>query len=222
MSDAPNSTRLHSNEIDKLAVAMCGVQAEIGPATQGSVNPFYKSKYADLGEVWSACRDALAKHQVAIIQSAEVYEGKNYLATILLHSSGQWIKGLFELCPGPKADAQSLGSAITYMRRYSLAAMVGVVSDDDDGNAASGRKAKTATKKVAPQPSKPSDNGNIHTAAQADFLNKLMKSSVFSEDERSANEDFLSQGPPKDKVSSTIKEIQALIIKREAAKTGAR
>lgn len=127
---------LQSDDITKIAAAMVSVQAEIGPAIKGKANPFFKSKYADLSEVWDACRDALQSNEIAVIQGARVVDGKACMETKLVHTSGQWFSSLWEMMPA-KADPQSMGSAITYMRRYSLSAMVGILAEDDDGNAAS-------------------------------------------------------------------------------------
>lgn len=121
---------MHSEQIDKLAAALVKVQASIKPAMKSSANPFFKSKYADLGEVWSACREALTANGIAVVQGG----GGDGLMTMLLHQSGQWVAGSFPLSP-VKPDPQAIGSAITYLRRYSLAAMVGVVTEDEDDDA---------------------------------------------------------------------------------------
>ena len=132
----------HSEKIDQIAAALVKAQGEIVPATKESENPFFKSKYADLGSVWRACSTALHSNGIAVIQGAEpgagenMKDARNFLSCTLLHSSGQWIKGVFPLVSGKPLDPQSMGAAITYMRRYSLAAMVGITQEDDDGNSA--------------------------------------------------------------------------------------
>jgi hypothetical protein len=100
-------------------------------AVKDSANPFFKSKYADLASIWDACREPLSKNELAIIQIPQC----DGIETILAHSSGEWIKGFLKISPA-KQDAQSIGSALTYARRYALAAMVGIAPEDDDGNAA--------------------------------------------------------------------------------------
>lgn len=120
----------------RLALALSAAQGEITPALKSSVNPHFKSKFADLSEVWEACRAALSKHKIAVVQCPQ-FEGNNaWLETTLIHESGESIMSRFPLLNG-KGDMQGFGSALTYARRYSLAAMVGVTSEDDDGNAAS-------------------------------------------------------------------------------------
>ena len=127
---------LQSDEINEIAAAMVEVQNQIGPAAKGKTNPFFKSSYATLGDVWEACRGALHANGIAVIQGSRVVGGKACMETKLIHTSGQWLSSLWEMMPA-KEDPQSMGSAITYMRRYSLSARVGILAADDDGNAAS-------------------------------------------------------------------------------------
>lgn len=125
-----------SDQINELASALSKAQGEMAPAIKDSSNPFFKSKYADLSSIWNACRDALSKNGLSIIQTVDMKEGQYVLITTLAHSSGQWISSIFPIL-NDKGNAQGLGSAITYMRRYALSAIVGVTCDeDDDGNAA--------------------------------------------------------------------------------------
>lgn len=121
----------------ELATAMAKAQAEIKAALKDSKNPHFKSSYADLTSVWDACRNALTKNGLSVIQIPN-FEGEEvWLETRLLHASGESISGRYPLRPQQQTP-QGYGSALTYARRYSLAAMVGVVADeDDDGNAAS-------------------------------------------------------------------------------------
>lgn len=128
-----------SENIGTLAKALAKAQGAIKPAAKGAENPFFKSSYADLPAIVKACKDELAKNDIAVIQSTK-YEGETlFLETILAHSSNEWVSGTYPIKP-VKADPQGMGSAITYARRYALAAMVGVVAEDedDDANAASG------------------------------------------------------------------------------------
>ena len=122
--------------VDKLAAALVKAQREMKGAKKDSENSFFKSKYADLGSVWEACHEALSANGIAVVQSPAFRDGHFFLTTTLLHSSGQTISGDYLIKP-VKDDPQAYGSAYTYARRYSLAAMVGVISEDDDGNAAS-------------------------------------------------------------------------------------
>lgn len=122
--------------IGKLALALSKAQAAMKGAVKDSENPHFKSKYADLASVWDACREALTKNELSVIQLTSGGPETVTVTTILAHSSGESVSTALTIRP-MKADAQGLGSAISYGRRYSLAAMVGVAPEDDDGNAAS-------------------------------------------------------------------------------------
>ncbi len=124
-----------SESISDLAAALSKAQGQIKGAVKDSANPFFKSKYADLSSVWEACRDALSSNELSIVQSPETAQNGITIETMLCHSSGQWITSSYVM-PVSKVDAQAVGSAITYARRYALAAMVGVAPEDDDGNSA--------------------------------------------------------------------------------------
>jgi hypothetical protein len=137
-----------SDSIKELATALSKVQGELTYAKKDSANPFFKSRYADLESVWDACRDLLARNGLSIIQMpGNYFEGRMWLITRLCHNSGEWIEQEMSV-PVQKADAQGAGSALTYMRRYALAAFIGVVQADDDGNAAS-QTTKPTLKSVA-------------------------------------------------------------------------
>ena len=145
---------MQSPEIGKLAEALAKAQAEMEPATKDAANPFFKSQYASLASCWQACRGPLTKHGLAIIQTTEPDNGNVTVISILTHSSGQWIKGKLSVKP-PKTDSQALGSCLSYLRRYSLSALVGLSTQDDDAESTMSRqntvKEKTTTKKAAPK-----------------------------------------------------------------------
>ena len=125
-----------SDSIKEIAAALSRAQAVMAGAKRDSTNPAYRSKYADLASVWEACREALTKNGIAVVQMTRVSNDDEVIVeTRLLHSSGEWIEGELSV-PVTKADAHGYGSALTYARRYSLAAAVGVAPEDDDGQAA--------------------------------------------------------------------------------------
>jgi hypothetical protein len=138
-----------SESIANLAKALSIVQGKLTYAVKDSANPFFKSKYADLESVWDACRSLLAENNLCVMQfpGEYLFEGTMCLTTIIAHSSGEWI-GQEMSVPVTKPDAQGAGSALTYMRRYALAAVVGVVQADDDGNAASSPKPVVKAKEI--------------------------------------------------------------------------
>lgn len=127
-----------SEQINELAAALSKAQAKIVGAEKSSANPFFKSKYADLASVWDACRKQLSENGLSVIQTNGNSEDRVTVTTLLVHSSGQWVRGTCSAKPA-KDDAQGIGSVITYLRRYGLAAIAGVAPEDDDGNAASAK-----------------------------------------------------------------------------------
>lgn len=123
----------HSDTVGKLAEALVSVQSKLKPLRRNADNPFFKSSYTDLATLSETVLPLLAAEGIALVQGGD---GQS-LDTILLHTSGEWIRTSL---PMPsESNPQKLGSSITYFRRYALAAIVGAVSEgeDDDGNAAS-------------------------------------------------------------------------------------
>lgn len=133
-----------SEQLDQIAAALAKAQGVMGGALKDSANPFFKSKYADLESVWQACRKALSENGLAVIQTTSASDGGVAITTMLIHASGQWVRDTLPLHP-KDSSPQGIGSAITYGRRYALAAMVGVYQTDDDGEAAHGRGNSTET-----------------------------------------------------------------------------
>ena len=125
-----------SESIKNLALALNKAQAEMGAASKGKDNPFFKSKYADLAEVVKAVKEPFANNGLSYTQFPIENGGRIGVETILMHSSGEYITNSFTVNLS-KQDAQGAGSAITYCRRYALQAIAGIPSEDDDGNAAS-------------------------------------------------------------------------------------
>jgi len=123
----------HSNAA--LFAALALAQAEVENATKGSVNPHFKSRYADLAEVLNTVRPVFAKHGIAIIQSTGFSDGLVSVTTALVHKEGGYVTSVASCTPA-KVDAQGVGAATTYLRRYSLAAATGVAQEDDDGQSA--------------------------------------------------------------------------------------
>lgn len=129
---------LHSEQINEIAAALAKAQGAIEGASKDKVNPAFRSKYADLASVWDAAREPLSSNGLSVVQIPNNTPDGLDLVTMLMHSSGQWISSRYPIRP-VKNDPQGIGSAITYGRRYSLMALVGIAPEDDDGNAASGR-----------------------------------------------------------------------------------
>lgn len=124
-----------SESINELAAALSKAQSEMDKASKGKENPFFKSLYSRLSDVQDACMPALTKNGLSVSQLPCMVGENVGLETILMHSSGQWISSIACIKP-VKNDPQSIGSALSYARRYALSAIAGVSQDDDDANAA--------------------------------------------------------------------------------------
>ena len=129
-----------SETITKIADALVKAQSAMKPAIKDSRNPHFNSRYADLASVWDAIREPLTSNGLSVIQMVGSNElEKTTLTTRVTHVSGEWMESTWQI-PVGKQDPQGLGSAISYARRYALASAIGVVQDDDDGNAAMPRQ----------------------------------------------------------------------------------
>ena len=142
-------TPYQSESITELAKALLNVQRTVQPIAKDAENPFTKSWYASLNSVMDACKSALIENGVWLCQYPVPVEPPNSLGLVtkLTHAeSGQWQSSL-AVVPLPKADPQGMGSAMTYARRYALTAMLGMVTEDDDGEGAkNGKKSSTRPK----------------------------------------------------------------------------
>ena len=137
-----------SEQIDLIAPALLAAQKEIENASKDAKNPHFRSSYASLGSVIEATKGPLNKQGIAVLQSLSEGSDGLYLSTRLLHQSGQWIEDT-AYTPLPKADPQGVGSATTYLRRYSLAALLCITQEDDDGNGATVQAGKSQGTPVA-------------------------------------------------------------------------
>lgn len=180
-----------SDTIALLAAALVKAQPQFKVAKMGSTNPFFKSKYADLGEVWEAVQDALAANGLTVSQFPDAIGQEPALTTCLIHESGEWMEATYPLMVTDKESTpQGYGSALTYARRYGLSAVLGVIADvDDDANQAtrppkppsSSAPAKPQDSKPAPdavpqqtQPETPLSDAIAPTITPADWLKKAM------------------------------------------------
>lgn len=120
----------------QIAAAFIKAKREFAPALKNSVNPHFKSKYADLSNCIEAVDGALLNNGIVMYQETSEVETGVTVETVLLHESGEFIRCGKLHVPASKQDAQGYGSALTYARRYSLMAACGIAQEDDDGNAA--------------------------------------------------------------------------------------
>lgn len=121
-----------------LLEALAQAQGELEHAKKESLNPHFRTKYANIASCMDAIRPVFSKYGLSIMQLVLTRDGKHYLRTILGHKSGETVESEMQILT-TRDDPQGLGSGITYARRYALMAMVGLASeeDDDDGHAAS-------------------------------------------------------------------------------------
>jgi hypothetical protein len=165
-----------SESIKDLIVALAKAQAVMVSAKFNRVNPHFKNRYADFTSIMDACRKPLSDNGLATMQYCETINDKLVLTTMLAHTSGEWIKSYFPLNP-LNMTSQAIGSAMTYAKRYSLSAMLGIVSDDedDDGEASHGRpqtKPTERTKQESVQQAQKSNPQKI-TNIQVEMLRVL-------------------------------------------------
>jgi len=128
-------SELHSPTTGKIAAALVATQKAMGPAlkkTMGQVGSA-KKLYADLGSVMEACMEHLSANDIAVLQLPQPCDDGAIVQTTLFHASGEWIKDGGLHIVAAKRDAQAFGSALSYARRYALAAVLGIVQADDDG-----------------------------------------------------------------------------------------
>lgn len=170
-----------SEDITDLAKALSAMQAKGLAASKDSTNPHFNRTYADIGSCWDAIREPLTENGLSIVQTLKIHDfadGKPVcvLITTMMHTSGQWLSSELPLMVS-QMTSQGQGSAITYARRYALAALTGIYQVDDDGNEASDQQNKQAEKndkkkspaqkteqkpqdeKACPQCNKPSKTG---------------------------------------------------------------
>ncbi len=123
-----------SEQINELATALAKCQGEMEPAIKDSINPHFKSKFATLFSIWESCRKPLSRNGLSVVQTMDYINDRFCLTTILMHTSGQWLKSITPIISA-RNDAQGIGSALSYFKRYSLSAMLGICTADEDDDA---------------------------------------------------------------------------------------
>lgn len=159
----------HSQEIGKISAAIAKAQGKIEPAVFDRENPFHKNRYATLNSVISAVKSELTANEIAVFQGTDISEdGGLIVETMLTHSSGEWIKSAIKMHPKDNSP-QSVGSAITYARRYLLAAMTCNSSEeDDDANAATPTNQTRQQPRQTPVKASPTVKPTTNTTRKAD------------------------------------------------------
>lgn len=121
-----------SESILAITKALIAAQSEFKPVTMNAENPYYKSRYADLGAVIESAKPVLKAHGLVVSQLTEGDDGKAGITTLLLHESGEFLSSTIVIPLIGSNLAQEAGKAITYLRRYALASMLGLYTDEDD------------------------------------------------------------------------------------------
>jgi len=167
-------------EISPLYTALIAAQTDMLPLYKTSINPHFKSKYVDLSGVVDAVADSLQKNGLALIQMVQLVgpDLKPVLATRLAHTSGEFIESIYPLITKDNSDPQKLGAAITYARRYSMMAMLGIAPEDDDGNSASGRGSSAPAPRAAAKPKAAAAPSDGPSPAQKRLVSKLVESKL--------------------------------------------
>ena len=211
----------HSESLANIAAALAAFQGEVENATKGSTNPAFKSKYADLAEILNTVREPLSKHGLSLIQIPSYENGIVSLETMLLHKSGEFICGL---CSAPvmKQDAQGIGSAITYLRRYCAAAFCGIAQEDDDGNGAVGnahagqaQPARPAARPAA-QPAKATPSPQGPTDPEAEKERQRLVATYRTEKEAARKRLLVLTKGDETEVDKVIKETEDLLKAKQA------
>lgn len=168
-----------SPEIGDLMSALAKAQGAMAPVVKDAKNPHFRSSYATLASAVAAARDALSANGLAVMQSVEAFDGSQMLScvTVLAHGS-QWVRTCTTI-PIAKKDAQGIGSAATYARRYGLLAILGLApEDDDDGNAAVHRPKPRTT---APRSKSPQAEMVERAGKALDFSAQIREAATVSE-----------------------------------------
>lgn len=149
----------------KLYTALLGAQHEFGAVVKNRQNPHLKNYYADLGAVLDAVTGPLASHGLLIVQRFEGEGAAPVLITELIHAeSGQRIASAVPVVSKDPTDPQKMGGAITYYRRYSLLALLGLAPEDDDGHAAAQPPQAPRARTATPAPQKPAQQATADPA----------------------------------------------------------
>ena len=167
-----------SESIAAISQAIAKAQHDVENASKNAKNPHFKSKYADLAELLNTVRPVFSIHGLAIVQMPSFDGCIASVETMISHSSGEWISSICS-APVSKQDAQGVGSAITYLRRYSLAAMCGIAQEDDDANSSVGHAPQPQTQ-AKPQAKPEISSERLAKAIEAIKAGKATKDSVIN------------------------------------------
>jgi len=161
-----------------IIIALLKAQREMGNATKDNVNPFFKSKYADLNSVREAVTPLLNANGIVVLQPMCTVDGSEYVKTVLMHESGEILESYTKIICKSQNDPQAYGSGVTYARRYGLQSFMSIGADDDDGNKASKQEIYKPTKEQI------ANELLIANAENLESLSKIFKSFDLQEQKR--------------------------------------
>jgi len=164
---------MESEQTAELATALAKAQSAMGPAIINRVNPHFKNRYADLAAVFTAIKP-IHDNGLSFTQTTQFRDGAFILRTTLRHTSGQWIASEYPL--PLNAKPQEVGSALTYAKRYSLSALVGIAADEDDDGEATRKRNGNGEHHVE-------ETGELITPEQIQTLRAALKVRELNEDE---------------------------------------
>lgn len=133
-----------SESLKTIAPLLLKAQQTMGDVKKGSDNPFFKSTYADLNAIRAASIPVLNELGISVLQPTVVVDGKNYVETILLHTSGEFVSSQTAIV-NDKGTAQAEGSGLSYARRYGLQSLLNIGAVDDDAEGVTVRKQTSTT-----------------------------------------------------------------------------
>lgn len=180
-----------SSSIVKIAAALVKAQGVTGNAKKDATNPFFKKNYADLNAVREAVMPSLNANGICVLQPPAVIDGVDYVETVLLHESGEYISSLTRIVVDKASDAQRHGSGLSYARRYALQSMVCIGAEDDDANGATGKNNPAPAATPPPKAFKP-------TKAQWDEANSLIKDSTLDDNQKAQTSNYLTNATTKE------------------------
>ena len=180
------------SELNEIAKAIAKAQSEIQNVTKDAKNPHYKSQYASLAAVLDVVRPIFSKNGIAIVQIPISEEGQVGLKSMLVHDSGQSVESiiLLPMAATGRNIAQEAGSIITYLRRYTLAAMAGVAQEDDDGESVKTKITPAGGTWDALTPKEQNMLADLHLAASEYLEQGDVESAVNLIDEADLNVDL--------------------------------
>jgi hypothetical protein len=167
-----------ARSVKNLITALAKARSAMAAPKKSASNPAFRSKFADLASILEAIEPALAANDLIVTQTLRPTPVGQELVTTLWHTSGESLESVATLHP-EKQTLQGLGSAITYLRRYSLQALLCLAAEDDDGNSASG--VKPTTQRPAPLPSPPPMGTTAPSAASVQILARIAAAQSMAE-----------------------------------------